>query len=100
MLEAVPGKTGRYGILGGPLETWSYGGTANLPAIERAGHAARPAFVVAHSLLVRLEAVDGPGHVLVPVTMRTQVRDDASDVPVRQPGLGLSPGVPCARHRT
>ena len=52
-------------------------------------HAARPAFVVAHPLLVRLEAVDAPGHVLVPVTMRTQVRDDASDVAVQQPGLDL-----------
>ena len=37
MLEAVPGKNRTYGILGGPLETWSYGGTVNRPAIERAG---------------------------------------------------------------
>ena len=52
-------------------------------------HAARPVFVVAHPLLVRPEAVDGLGHVLVPVTMRTQVRDDASDVAVQQPSLDL-----------
>ena len=52
-------------------------------------HAARPVFVVAHSLLVCLEVVDALGHVLVLVTMRTQVRDDASHVPIEQPGLDL-----------